>query len=208
MLEILLIRHGQTDWNRERRVMGDHPIGLNAEGRQQVENLSKLLSNVSFDALYCSPLMRTRESAEILNMERKLPIREEADLREIEYGEWVGKTFQEIRESDGFESYYRFPERPVGITGESLVAVCQRAAGLLEKLRSEWKEGRIACVTHADWVKCAILHTLKMPMNHLYQFRIDNASVSLLSYENSMERVVSVNNTSAFESLFLPRGPL
>src|SRR4030095_8514765 len=102
-----LIRHGQTDWNRDRRVMGDHPIGLNAEGREQVEVLAKLLHHGSIEAAFASPLARTRETAEMLNRGRGLIVREESDLKEIEYGEWVGKTFREIRSSPGFESYYR-----------------------------------------------------------------------------------------------------
>jgi len=173
-----------------------------------VESLEKLLSPVSIDALYSSPLTRTRETAEILNRKRGLPVREETDLREIEYGEWVGKTFQEIRSAPGFESFYRFPDRPVGITGESLEAVCRRVSGFVEKIRGEWKEGRVACVTHADWIKCAILHSLNLPMSQLYQFRIDNASVSLLSYEDGIGRVIAINNILGFERLFVPRGPL
>ncbi|MBL7685708.1 MAG: histidine phosphatase family protein, partial [Deltaproteobacteria bacterium] len=62
MLEILLIRHGQTDWNRERRIMGDQPISLNEEGRAQVQGLHHLISEVPLLRLYSSPILRARET--------------------------------------------------------------------------------------------------------------------------------------------------
>src|SRR5262245_13858292 len=104
MLEILLIRHGQTDWNQERRIMGSQPVGLNAAGREQIVLLSERLRNVPFARLYASPLRRALETAEILNQGRGLTIEQDPALQEIEYGEWTGKTFQEVRSSAGFES--------------------------------------------------------------------------------------------------------
>src|SRR3990172_13432062 len=107
MLEILLIRHGQTDWNRDRKIMGDAPIGLNDAGKDQVQRLSKLLSPVKVEALYSSPLQRTMESAEILNLNWHLSLQSHPDVREIEYGEWVGKTFREICEHPSYFAYYK-----------------------------------------------------------------------------------------------------
>jgi broad specificity phosphatase PhoE len=208
MLEILLIRHGQTDWNKERRIMGSQPIGLNAAGREQIERLSERLRSISFGRLYSSPLQRTLETAEILNQGRGLTIERDPALQEIEYGEWTGKTFQEVRLSPGFESYYKYPDRPVGGTGESLQQVQSRGVNFLEGLRKQGLRGSVAVVSHADWIKCMILHYLRMPLNRLYQFRMDNASVSFLSFEGETERVISINNTLELEGLLIPRGPL
>jgi len=208
MLEILLIRHGQTDWNRDRRIMGDQPIGLNSEGRSQMGRLSQLVSPLKVEALFSSPLKRTMESAAILNQKWNLPMEENRDLREIEYGKWIGMTFQEIRTHPEYVEYYKFPDRKVGQTGESLVEVQSRGVSFVENLRKGRTHGKLALVSHADWIKCVILHYLKIPLNQLYQLRIDNASLSYLTFEGKRERVIAVNHCVDFPGLFEPRGPL
>jgi len=208
MLEILLIRHGQTDWNRDRKIMGEHPIGLNSEGRGQVETLATRLAPLKIEGLYVSPLKRTMESAEILNRRWGLPLETHEDLKEIEYGEWVGKTFQEIRTHPDYIEYYKHPDRCVGGTGESLEQVQRRGVRFLEALRGSRTGGKLAVVTHADWIKCVVLHYLKMPLSQLFQLRIDNASISYLTFEGKRERVIAVNHCVDFEGLFVPRGPL
>ena len=208
MLEILLIRHGQTDWNQERRIMGDQPIGLNPAGVIQMKQLARLLSPLKVETLYASPLKRTMDSALLLDENWGLPIEESADLREIEYGEWVGKTFHEIRSMPEYTEYYKYPDRAVGVTGESLEQVKKRGVAFVEAIRSSRSHGKVALVTHADWIKCVVLNYLKLPLNQLYQLRIDNASVSYLTFEGKRDRVIAVNHCVDFEGMFVPRGPL
>lgn len=208
MLELLFIRHGQTDWNAERRIMGEDPIGLNAVGRQQIRTLSRHLNSISFDALYCSPLQRTLESSAIINQDRKLQIIQDLRLREIEYGEWIGKTFPEIHSLPGYRDYYQTPENPVCAGGESLHAVRDRAISFLEDLKKERPRGRVALVSHADWIKCVILHFLKLPLTQIPQLRIDNGSVSYLTFDKKQVRVIAVNHNPNFDTLFVRRDPL
>jgi broad specificity phosphatase PhoE len=208
MLEILLIRHGQTDWNYERRIMGDQPIGLNLSGQDQIRELSKILQSYSYSAIFSSPLRRTLETAEILNEGRGIPIQTDNDLREIEYGEWVGKTFKEVRSDPHFKEYYKHPDQPVGNIGESLVQVQTRAVGFVEKIRSMMDHKKVIFVTHADWIKCVVMYYLKIPLTQLYQLRIDNGSVSYLTFEGKRERVLTINNVVDLPRLFLPREPL
>ncbi len=203
-----MIRHGQTDWNKERRIMGDQPIGLNETGRKQVGDLAQYLTSHSVDHLFASPLQRTQETAQILNAQWKLPLQLERDLREIEYGDWVGKTFQEIKAETGHFEYYRNPDQPICANAESLEVVRQRAVGVIERLRKVHSKGRIALVSHADWIKCVILHYLKIPLSQIYQFRIDNASVSSLTLEKDRERIIAVNHSVVMDPLFIPRDPL
>ncbi len=205
MLEILLIRHGQTDWNAQRRIMGDQPVGLNETGRAQVQGLAGFLKDLSVHQLYVSPLLRTQQTAAILNVNWNLPVQLEPGLREIEYGEWVGKTFHQIREEVGHFEYYRHPEKPICNGAESLEGVKNRGVAVIERLRQEYPQGRLALVSHADWIKCVLMHYLKIPLPQIYQFRIDNASLSLLVFEEGRERVLAINHGSEMGRLFIPR---
>ncbi len=205
MLELLLIRHGQTDWNAERRIMGNQPIGLNEIGKSQIQKLSELLKSLPIDLIYSSPLQRTEETSQIVNRGRNLKIEFHPNLREIEYGDWIGKTFQEIRKLPEYVEYYHSPHLPVCNNGESLMGVQQRGVEFIESLRKETKKGRIALVSHADWIKCVLLHYLKIPLSQIYQLRIDNGSVSYLTLGEKQDRVISINHTADFERLFIPR---
>ncbi|MFO1520427.1 MAG: histidine phosphatase family protein [bacterium] len=208
MLEILLIRHGETDWNRERRIMGDGPIGLNLTGQQQLKSLGQRLAPLKVESLYASPLQRTMESASILNQHWSLPLELQPALREIEYGQWIGKTFHEIRSSPDYVEYYKYPEKAVGVTGESLQNVRERGVAFIEEIRKGRTHGKVVLVSHADWIKCMVLHYMKLPLNQLYQLRIDNASVTYLTFEGHRERVIAVNHCIEFDKMFIPRGPL
>ncbi len=126
----------------------------------------------------------------------------------IEYGDWAGRTFQEVRSTPGFTAYYKNPDRPVGNTGESLEHLHRRVENFLGRIRGEDGRGKIAVVTHADWIKCAVLHILKLPLTRLYQLRIDNSSLTYFTLDGKSERVIVVNHCVDLEGLFLPRGPL
>ncbi|MBF0493146.1 MAG: histidine phosphatase family protein [Deltaproteobacteria bacterium] len=205
MLELYLIRHGQTDWNLERRVMGKQPIGLNETGRAQVQDLALALQDLQLDQLFSSPLQRAQESAGILNQDRGLTPSLHEALREIEYGIWVGKTFEEVRSSTDFIDPYANPHLPVCAEGESLQQVRDRAIAFVEELRQKEDNARIMLVSHADWIKTVILHYLDLPLSKIRQLRIDNASMTYLTFESKQARVLTVNHNPNFARLFLNR---
>ena len=205
ILELLLVRHGQTDWNAQRRVMGAEPISLNEQGKTQIQNLARALQGFTIDALYSSPHQRTRESAEILNQSLQVPIQYSEALREIEYGEWVGKTFAEITRMPNYQAPYLNPQQPVAPKGETFQAVAERAVSFVESLRSQHQNKRVLLVTHADWIKAVILNYLRIPLDRVGQLRIDNASVSHLVLEPDRDRVIAINHNVSFDSLFTTR---
>src|SRR5262245_713293 len=91
---LVLVRHGQTDWNREERFQGQLDIPLNDAGRAQAETLKQHLGGICFDAAYSSPLRRAYETAEIIAGD--LRVFTDARLTEIHHGSWQGKTRQDI----------------------------------------------------------------------------------------------------------------
>lgn len=102
MTTLLLVRHGETDWNRELRIQGSSDTDLNERGRAQARELASELADVDLDAVYSSDLRRARETAEIATAGRGLEVRLDGDLRERSFGSWEGLTRSEVAE--------RFPD--------------------------------------------------------------------------------------------------
>src|SRR4030067_2492051 len=93
---LILIRHGETDWNVDGRWQGQADVPLNARGIAQAEETAQSLSNVKFAAIYSSDLARARQTAEALSRIVGLPVQTDARLREIHQGAWQGLRVPEI----------------------------------------------------------------------------------------------------------------
>ncbi len=202
MLEILLIRHGQTDWNRDRRIMGRRPVPLNKAGRAEARALAKVLKGVKIDAVYTSPVLRAVETAEHLRDGRRMSLRHAHEMAEIDYGRWIGKTFEEVIPEKAFRVYHKTPRKAQAPGGEHMKDVYRRTIRFIETIRRRHKKGRIAVVSHADVIKTVLVHYLGMDYNHLLKFRIDNASISLLWFYKDRARVMAVNSLPAPHKLF------
>jgi broad specificity phosphatase PhoE len=202
VLEILLIRHGQTDWNRDRRIMGRKPVPLNKTGRAEARALAKALKGVPIDAIYTSPVLRAVETAGHLRNGRRTAIRRAPEMAEIDYGHWIGKTFEEVIPEKAFRVYHKTPRKARAPGGEPMREVFGRTVAFIEKLRKRHKKGRIAVVSHADVIKTVLVHYLGMDYDHLLKLRIDNASISLLWFYKERVRVMAVNALPAPHRLF------
>jgi phosphoserine phosphatase len=205
MLRILLVRHGETEWNRVRRIMGREDIGLTETGRFQSLALKEALAHFPLDAVYSSPILRARETAMILTEERDLePINDER-LVEVNYGDWVGKTFSEVRELQGYTPYFKRLQTPVAPNGETLFQVRDRAMSFIHQLKQERHDQTVLAVSHADWIKCLLMEILEIPFANIWRFRIDNVSVSLFESDEAGDRIICVNQRGDLDRLFVTR---
>ena len=129
MPTILLVRHGETDWNRSGRINGTRPVPLNQNGLTQTARLALQLTALAAPALYSSPIRRARQAADILSSALHVPVAEESGLTEIGIGDWEGRHWNEMEGAPARANFYQSPEeaRPPG--GETLGEV-QRRAGL------------------------------------------------------------------------------
>lgn len=183
MLEILFIRHGQTDWNRQQRVMGTQPISLNEEGIRQAEKLAEYLKGTRLDAVVTSPVKRAAQTAQILLNDRpELKLIHEKRFGEIEYGEWVNLTFSDLstKYSDIWRDYHQNPEKVKIPGGELLTNVRDRTKAAVSEFESKYPDGRIAVISHADVIKLAVIGVLDWPMNLFKCFSMDNGAMLLL----------------------------
>lgn len=202
MLELIFIRHGETDWNLGRRIMGDKPIPLNDTGKDQVACLSNYFKDVAIDVIYSSPVVRAAETAAILGKNFNVPVIEAEKLTEIDYGDWVGMTFEEAKKLPAFLDYFYCPSRSKAPKGESMQDVFHRIVGFVEKMRKEEEGKRIVAVSHADVIKVALSNYLTIPLDRMHRLRIDNGSYSILWFGDSRERVLAINALPSIDGFF------
>ncbi len=164
--QIILVRHGQTDWNLEGRYQGGAEVPLNAPGREQAERLAAELSGMRIDALYCSPLGRAVETARAIAVGRGLELHPDRRLREIDLGEWEGMLSSRIAEL--YPRLHRQwvldprPVRPPG--GESIREVHDRVIAAVEEMARRHPGGTVCLVTHKVAIVAIRTHFLGLEL--------------------------------------------
>ncbi|MBI3988101.1 MAG: histidine phosphatase family protein [candidate division NC10 bacterium] len=203
MSRLLLVRHGESLWNSERRIQGHQDSGLSPTGRLQTERLADRLKGRSFGALYSSSSQRAKESAEILSAAVGLPVHLRDDLREIRLGRWEGKTVQEIEEEDG-DLYQRWLTRPLEATppgGEGLVPFQKRIVTALEGIRDAHPEQDVLIVTHAGAIRAYVSFILDLDLNRIFTLKIDNTALSEVLFAKGVPTLSLFNDTCHLLSL-------
>lgn len=205
-LELLLVRHGETPWNVERRVMGMRPIGLTPNGQVQLTQIARALAPVALDAVYTSPAQRTRESADILLAHREAPttLIEHDAFAEVDYGDWIGHPFTAFEGTTAFFDYLLRPSTFQVPGGERLTDMQRRAVAGVESIATRHTPGRVAVVTHADIVKAIVVHYVGAPLDHWHRYWVVNGSVTILRIANGRGRLVGMNLCPVWDRLFRP----
>ncbi len=153
MTTLLLARHGETDWNRDRRWQGHADRPLTARGRAQAADLAARLADIPLDAIYASDLRRARETAEPVATAHGLELIQLPELREVNVGSWQGLTRDEAeaRFPAGFQ---RWREGGTGWEdGESYGEMSARVLGAVERIADEHLGGRVLIVTHGGPIR-------------------------------------------------------
>jgi probable phosphoglycerate mutase len=195
MTTFLLIRHGHTDWIGK-AIAGRSPgVGLSAEGAEQALNLPRRVRNVAITAICSSPLQRTRETAEPLAQERRLPVEIRPRLIEVDFGSWTGKTMTELDADPLWKRFNTLRGSTRAPGGELMLDVQSRMVDELEELRRLHGGNTVAVVSHQDAIKAALAHYAGIPLDLFHRFEISPASVSVLQLAEWGPRIVSVNHT-------------
>lgn len=165
-MKIYMIRHGQTDWNKVKKLQGQVDIPLNEYGRRLAIETAPALAEVPFDIVYTSPLMRARETAELVIGGRDIPIIEEPRIREISFGAYEGLCYSEQGwniPDKNFMNFFQAPEKyQAPEDGETFEEVSNRVADFLQELfaNEELKEKTVLLSTHGAAL-CGILRVMK-----------------------------------------------
>jgi broad specificity phosphatase PhoE len=189
--KLVLVRHGQMDYNVKHLLPGQLPgIPLNEEGQREARATAAALADLPLSAIIASPLERTLQTAAILGAGRGLAIRQDRDLLDTNYGPYSGKNWEELDKQGGPWARYMADPNYAPRGAESFAAVQRRAVRAAERWRhadgvDEW----VALVTHADLVKMIVAQYLSIPLRSVPLINLDNAAASLLAFHpNPKER--------------------
>ena len=180
MLELIIVRHGETDSNIKGTYLGWTDVELNETGLKQAEVVSEKLKSTKFDFILSSPLKRAKSTAQIINKQHNHKIIYKDSLKERNFGLWDDLTYKEITEKFPVEceawakewSNYSPPE------GESAIEVYKNLTGFINKLILDKEQGVILIVTHLGCIRKLISHLLGMGIEGSWRFRVDNCSIT------------------------------
>lgn len=186
---LLLVRHGETDWNREKRFQGQIDVPLNDNGRVQSRQAAEFLKAVPIHHAVTSPMLRPKETAEIiLQFHPGVILSPNADLCEISHGLWEGKFEAEIeQEFPGMlQQWQRSPETVQMPEGENLQDVWQRATAAWEAIVmtaiNQPEPGTTLVVAHDAVNKAILCAVLGLDPSHFWNFKQGNGAVSVIDY--------------------------
>lgn len=192
---IYLMRHGETDWNKERRLQGQSDIPLNEYGVELAVKTAEALADVAFDRAFCSPLGRAQETARIILGARETPLHTDMRLKEINFGTHEGVCFDVAKQDpkDPLHHFFCEPDRYVPPEGaESFAQVMERGRSFLqEKVLPLEGECRILLVVaHGAFNRSLLSSVMGLPLKDFWRIALPNCAVSILSLEEGKFQVV------------------
>jgi len=206
MTDILLIRHGETAWNRMRRMQGHIDIGLNDEGQRQARSLARALQAERPAAIYASDLQRARDTAQAVADIHQLPVHIEVALRERGYGAFEGLMYDEIshHHPEAFalwqsrDPHVRFPagERDA----ETLEEFHQRSVDVITRIAQQHPDQRIVIVTHGGLLDCLYRAAHGLSITSPRDFSILNAAINRLHWDGHQFHVKQWGDAAHIEA--------
>ena len=207
---LVLVRHGQSTWNRDHRIQGQLDPPLSEEGRRQAEVLGARLAGSKFVGSYASDLKRALETAEVIG--DLVGVRPEPTpaLREIYLGAWEGLRTEEIAQQfpDAWAAWVADPDWDVVPGGEGAANFDTRVGAALDELLKRHQHGNVLVVTHGGVIQVALHRIVGRPSRGLFPFKIQNASISLVEKRNGRMVIGGVNDIAHLEeTLVTEPGP-
>jgi len=181
--DFIFVRHGETDWNREKRVQGSKGAPMNPAGHEQAKGLARVLWEVPLAAVYSSELPRALETASYVAGPHRVNVTTDPRLNEIHHGDWEGLAESELPDS---ELYKKWREDPTSVTlpgAESLAQVRDRAVEAMREIaaRHPASEGLVAVVSHQIVLAVLKCHVLDRPWNQIRRLALGVASYEVLT---------------------------
>jgi broad specificity phosphatase PhoE len=179
--DLLLVRHGVTDWNETGRVMGRSAVGLNARGLIEAEALAAALRDVPVRAVVASPQRRAQETAAVIARVQSVAVHTDPDLAEVWVGSWQGRTWEELRGDAEVQRYLR-DAAYVCDAVEPAATVRARVVAATERQRAACGDGRLLLVSHGDPIRILLAHYLGLEAAAYRRLLVSPGSVSVLRF--------------------------
>lgn len=183
-LTLLLVRHGQTAWNRAQRFQGQSDVPLDETGMAQIEKVARRLSQEMLDAIYTSDLSRAQMTARAIAANHTCPVIIDPRLRELSFGEWEGLTYTEIasRFPDQLKSWEQDPFRNAPPGGETVSHLADRVDAVLRDLRARHAMQTVVIAAHGGPLQTLICLALDhLPEKH-WQFSLRPGSLTEIAF--------------------------
>lgn len=183
-MKIYLVRHGETIWNKEKKIQGQSDIPLNEYGRELAHITSNALKDIPFDIVYSSPLVRAKETAEILVKNRNLEIHTDNRLVEMSFGEGEGESLPEIHAHPEMK-LHNFIHNPGNYTppvgGETFEELYERCKSFIEEvlIPAEKKYNSMLLVGHGALIRGMIHYINNRPSKDFWIVTHKNCSVTI-----------------------------
>ena len=196
-MRLLLIRHGETDWNAASRFQGQDDVPLNPRGRRQAAVLAERLVGERIHALYASDLQRAWETAQPIAAGAGLAATLEPHWREISFGDWEGLTYRDIeqRDLDALRAWQADPSRFPPPRGETLTQVVNRVREAYGDLLTRHAGHTVALVAHGGPLRLLLCLALGLPPQRHWQWRLDPGSISELYVDEQGAVLMRLNDT-------------
>jgi len=200
MTEIILVRHGETEWNVQEIFRGRLDIELNETGIKQAKLLGESLSKIKIEAIYSSPLKRALETAEAIASHHDIKIA--PGLIDFDFGKWQGLPHQEIKDryKELYTEWLNSPDKVTMPEGESLNDVRKRALNVVDEVIAK-HEGTVILVSHRVVNKVLICALLGLDNSHFWNIRLDTCGITAFTYENERFILARHNDTSFLKPL-------
>ena len=195
MTQLLLIRHGTNDMVGQKRLAGwTSGVHLNDDGRAQAEALIERLRDVPLSTIYSSPLERTQETAAPLAQAKNLPVQIREGLGEVHYGDWTGKTLEELYKHELWRVVQTYPSGMRFPGGDSMRDMQARMVNELEAIAADHPREIVAVVSHADLIKAALAHYLGVHFDLFQRIAISPCSVSVIQITRFGPMILRLND--------------
>ena len=198
MARVILVRHGQTEWNRVERFRGRADVPLNEIGLAQAEATGRrVASEWQPVSIYSSPLSRAAKTAEATASHFDLPVQIHADLVDIDYGEWQGLTPDEVRERwpEALDAWHHAPHTARIPGGETLDDLRARGLAAVNELAARHAEQTLVLVGHTVINRIILLGVLGLGNDRFWHLRQDTCAINVFEADDEEFTLVSLNDT-------------
>jgi phosphoserine phosphatase len=197
MTRLIIVRHGQTEWNRIERFRGQADIPLNDAGLRQAQAAARRIASAwTVRAVYCSDLARARVTAQAIAASCRAPLTSHPGLLDIDYGDWAGLTPDDVAARDGeLLALWRAQPHKVQIPGgECLDAVRARAVACMESLAAHHDGQTVVLVSHLVVCRLLVLAALGLDSSHFWRIQQETATVNILEWNSGVYTIVAIND--------------
>ena len=203
MTKLILIRHGETEWNKRKMFQGHSDVELAPEGVHQAHLLAAHFPVEHVDAIYSSDLRRARMTAEIIKDKFGLELKLDARLREANYGTWEERAFEELAlaHPTEFKTFFLDPDAFTPEGGEKFSDVQTRAMAALNEIANANPNKVVAVVTHGGVLRTVIAAILEMPLRKLWALKQFNTAVNIFRVDDGNYSVELINSVEHLHKL-------